>query len=273
MPPVTYIARRNLTRAAEALIETERGIADIALDCGFESQQTFTRSFKSEFGMPPLRYRKRGIPEGMTLPFLCTREDAPSCREIILCDLKPMHTASFSAFGQVLPKHREKQWDRIVGEAWTGLLFWQMAMEYRRAYGWDAKLPSVREQGRFMIERGLHVPPHTRYFGCNHSYPSPDTEFGYVALALVDELTAKEKEDASHAGIQLNTLPGGLYATLPATYGTGSDLALKWKALHTWLAGNPEFDYGESPWLEEHITLPGKGGFHGFRLWMAIREL
>jgi AraC-like DNA-binding protein/DNA gyrase inhibitor GyrI len=273
MPPVTYVARRSLTRAAEILLTTEREIADIALDCGFESQQTFTRSFTGEFGMPPHKYRKRGIPDGMTLPFAFMKEAAPSSREIILCELKPMKTASFSSCGHVLPKRREKQWERIVGEAWTGLISWQMALEYRREYGRDAKLPSVKEQGRYFVERGFHVPPHTRYFGYNHPYPCPDTAFGYVALAQVDELTPKEDEDARQARITLSMLPGGLYAMLPAAYGTGSDLAMKWKELHTWLAGNPEYDYGVHPWLEEHITLPEKGGFHGFRLYMAIRAL
>lgn len=273
MSPLTYAARRKLTRAAKDLIETDRQIADIALHCGFESQQTFTRAFTSEFGMPPLKYRKRGIPDGMTLPFAFISEEQSSAPEIILCRLPSMEVASFSAYDNVQPKNREKQWDKIVGKAWTGLVSWQMALALRREYGPDAVLPSMKEQGRFFVERGLHVQPHTRYFGYNHPCPDKDTEFGYVAMARVDALTPAEREDARQAGIHLVTLPGGLYATVPAAYGTGSDLALKWKALHAWLAETGEYDYGDHPWLEEHLTLPGQGGFHGFRLYMAIREI
>ena len=273
MSPLTYAARRKLTRAAMDLLGTDKEIVDIALDLGFESQQTFTRAFTNEFGLSPLQYRKRGIAEGMTQPFAFSAVEPSYAGEIVLCKLPPMKVASFSARGQILPKNREKQWDKIVGQAWTGLVFWQMALHYRRVYGPDAPLPSVKEQGRFFVERGLHVPPHTRYFGYNQPYPYTDAEFGYVSMVQVPELTSKEEEDARQAGIALATLPGGLYATLPASYGTGSDLSLKWKALHAWLAESQEYDYGEHPWLEEHLTMPGKGGFHGFRLWMAVREV
>ena len=272
MSPLAYAARRKLTRAARDLLETDREIADIALNSGFESQQTFTRAFTGEFGMPPHKYRKRGLPEGMTLPFALTFEERFSVPETVLCRLPEMEVASFSAYGHVLPKNREKQWDKTVAKAWTGLIFWQMALHFRREHGPDAVLPSVKEQGRFFVERGLHLPPHTRYFGYNHPYPCEDTEFGYVALAPVDALSPSERKDAQQAGITLTTLPGGLYATVPAAYGTGSDLSLKWKALHAWLNETAEYDYGDHPWLEEHLTLPGMGGFHGFRLWMAIRE-
>ncbi len=273
MSPLTYAARRKLTRAAKDLIETDRKITDIALNSGFESQQTFTRAFTSEFGMPPLQYRIRGIPDGMMLPFAFTLKEQASKPEIVLCQLPKMDVASCSVYDKVLPKNREKQRDIIVGRAWTSLVFWQMALSFRREFGPDAVLPSVKEQGRFFVERGLHIPPLSRYFGYNHPYPCLDTEFGYVALVKVGELTSSERESARQAGITLSTLPGGLYATLLAAYGTGSDLSLKWRALHTWLSGMPEYDYGGHPWLEEHLTLPGQGGFHGFRLWMAIREV
>jgi len=273
MSPLTYATRRRLTHAAKDLIETDREIVDIALDCGFESQQTFTRAFTSGFGIPPLKYRNRGIPDGMTLSFEFTIEEQSSAPEIVLCQLRPMEAASFSAYGRIVSINREKQWDKIVGKAWTGLVSWQMAHAFGQEYGPNVKLPSTKEQGRFFVERSLHVPPNTRYFGYNHPYPCADTEFGYVALAQVDELTPLKWDDARKVGIQHINLPGGLYATIPAVYGTGSDLALKWKALHTWLNETAEYDYGDHPWLEEHLTLPGKGGFHGFRLFMAIQKV
>ena len=53
-----YIRRRRLSQAAEKLINTDLKIIDIAFDCGFESQESFTKSFKQYFGHTPMRFRK-----------------------------------------------------------------------------------------------------------------------------------------------------------------------------------------------------------------------
>ncbi|MCG8616120.1 MAG: effector binding domain-containing protein [Desulfobacterales bacterium] len=58
-PLKTYIRKRRLTLAARALIDSDAGIIDIALDAGFESQEAFTRAFKKMFGLPPGRFRKQ----------------------------------------------------------------------------------------------------------------------------------------------------------------------------------------------------------------------
>ncbi len=55
-----YIRRRRLTRALLDLTQTDHRILDIALDYQFESQESFTRAFKSLFGITPGECRKRG---------------------------------------------------------------------------------------------------------------------------------------------------------------------------------------------------------------------
>lgn len=52
-----YIRARRMTEAARTLVETETKIIDIALDHGFESQESFTRAFKHYFGTTPWKYR------------------------------------------------------------------------------------------------------------------------------------------------------------------------------------------------------------------------
>ena len=47
----SYIRSRRLARAAVALRLTSRPILDIALQYRFDSQQTFTRAFKKQFGL------------------------------------------------------------------------------------------------------------------------------------------------------------------------------------------------------------------------------
>lgn len=56
-----YVRKRRLAVAAEALLNTERRVLDIALDSGFGSSEAFSRSFKSVCGLSPHAYRKRGV--------------------------------------------------------------------------------------------------------------------------------------------------------------------------------------------------------------------
>nr|WP_272509064.1 AraC family transcriptional regulator [Clostridium ganghwense] len=52
-----YVRKRRLTKAASVLLNTNTSILDIALTYRFESQESFTRAFKSVYQLPPGRYR------------------------------------------------------------------------------------------------------------------------------------------------------------------------------------------------------------------------
>lgn len=56
----SYIRKRRLAVTAEALLNTEKRVLDIALESGFGSSEAFSRSFKSVYGLSPYAYRKRG---------------------------------------------------------------------------------------------------------------------------------------------------------------------------------------------------------------------
>ncbi|MGE6577839.1 helix-turn-helix transcriptional regulator [Paenibacillus xylanexedens] len=58
MTIVDYIRNRRMSLASTTLRSTDAGILDIALACGFESQEAFTRAFRKLYGMPPGRFRK-----------------------------------------------------------------------------------------------------------------------------------------------------------------------------------------------------------------------
>jgi len=62
-PPMTYLTRWRLRLGARALTTTRQGVAEIALNTGYESEAAFNRAFKREYGEPPARYRKsKGAP-------------------------------------------------------------------------------------------------------------------------------------------------------------------------------------------------------------------
>jgi AraC-like DNA-binding protein len=58
-PPLTYLARWRLQLASRLLETTRKTIQQIATDVGYDSEASFNRAFKREFGNPPARYRKR----------------------------------------------------------------------------------------------------------------------------------------------------------------------------------------------------------------------
>ncbi len=53
-----HVRRIRLERAAGQLRFTRRSVTDIALDAGFDTPETFTRSFKGQLGVPPSRFRR-----------------------------------------------------------------------------------------------------------------------------------------------------------------------------------------------------------------------
>jgi len=60
--PKEYLRKRRLTVAADRLLKEQVGILDLALECQFESQEAFTRAFKSMFQMTPAQFRKANDP-------------------------------------------------------------------------------------------------------------------------------------------------------------------------------------------------------------------
>jgi AraC-like DNA-binding protein len=58
VPPMAYIAQWRLSLGADALRTTNRGVAEIAGDVGYESEAAFNRAFKRAFGVPPARFRR-----------------------------------------------------------------------------------------------------------------------------------------------------------------------------------------------------------------------
>ena len=62
-PPMRYLSAWRMQLAAQRLREGRLSIAQIAFDCGYESEATFTRAFKREFGAPPAAWRKNASGE------------------------------------------------------------------------------------------------------------------------------------------------------------------------------------------------------------------
>jgi AraC-like DNA-binding protein len=57
-PPMACLTGWRLRLAARALTSTPRGVAEMASDLGYESEEAFNRAFERTFGLPPARYRR-----------------------------------------------------------------------------------------------------------------------------------------------------------------------------------------------------------------------
>lgn len=62
-----YIRKRRLSNSLILLRSTNQRLIEISIDAGFESQEAYTRAFKTQFGTTPGIYRKNGSKEHMIL--------------------------------------------------------------------------------------------------------------------------------------------------------------------------------------------------------------
>jgi len=56
--PMAYLATWRLQLGARALASTDRSVAEIAADVGYDTEASFNRAFKRCFRLPPARYRR-----------------------------------------------------------------------------------------------------------------------------------------------------------------------------------------------------------------------
>jgi AraC family transcriptional regulator len=102
--PKAYVWRLRLERGAFRLLSHESNLLDIALECGFQNHETFSRAFRRRFGKSPGNYREwvRG-----QAPSWAEQGDEelvdPSLRfeisETKVVRLRPLHVASCGTWG------------------------------------------------------------------------------------------------------------------------------------------------------------------------------
>ncbi|MGB5445288.1 MAG: AraC family transcriptional regulator [Psychromonas sp.] len=61
MSPHQYVLKKRLERAKVLISESPLSLAQIALNCGFSSQSSFTQAFSNLYKIPPSRYRRNNL--------------------------------------------------------------------------------------------------------------------------------------------------------------------------------------------------------------------
>ena len=56
--PISYITDCRMNKSKELLVETDKSIDTIILECGISNRTAFFKNFSKRFGTTPLQYRK-----------------------------------------------------------------------------------------------------------------------------------------------------------------------------------------------------------------------
>ncbi|MES9900045.1 MAG: GyrI-like domain-containing protein [Sedimenticola sp.] len=213
-----YIRRSRLEWAANLLIfNPEASVMEVALECGFASNASFSHAFKERFGSSPMNWRrggydsltddlKRGWSQATDNPHhtyhrkTLERETKISLPKVHILQLPEQHVAYIRHVG----------YDLSIAPVWQRLTAW------------------ASEQGVDPLSQQM--------FGLLHSNPDliPYDHCRYVACLTLPQAVF------SHRGVGMMDIPGGLYASCRVEGGFG-DLLYVMRALYReWL---PESGY------------------------------
>ncbi|MCL5058726.1 MAG: AraC family transcriptional regulator [Actinobacteria bacterium] len=129
----SYILGRKLSAAAIALKKTDRNVADIAFQHGFNSHEQFTRDFLKIFHITPSRYRKESIAVPLTAEMDIVERDFKNENNDIVVDYFCRELNEIKLLGK---KAHFNPWNSCELEAIMGesLDFHQKYVQGRRLY-------------------------------------------------------------------------------------------------------------------------------------------
>lgn len=177
--PGLYIKRRRLTRAAEQLTSGQSRIIDIAMESGFDSQESFTRAFKDMFHTTPAQYRRDGIIKTPLMQPPMNRDHLQHLMEGTITMMPDIRTKeAFSVIGMGN--------DFIIGKTDSIPALWDQFMQRRTE---------------------IQVRGHIDYGVCTKAHDNESTgAFHYTASAETDTNAPLP------AGMERVLIPGGTYA-------------------------------------------------------------
>jgi len=245
--PKQYTQRLRVCRGAALLLTSSRTVLDIALACGFESHETFTRAFRRHFRQSPRAYRRRGF--ALPVTAAAAHRHAALVRDIAPCiglihvrrpGASPGAVMSYSIEVQDLApqlalvvRHRVPRSEiaTAIGSSLPHVFHYAQARGYALAEKPFTRYVQVGA-GLMTIEPGMQV------------VGSGSPTAGELAWPVTGEADVIEV-----------TLPGGLAATTVHA-GTYESLSNAYGALEAWIEANG-FTAAGAPW-ECYITDPAE---------------
>ena len=211
VPLQSYIRSRKLAASVENLMLTEKRVLDIAIDCGYEHEQTYIRAFKREYGLTPGECRHSGRNIHVTPPLHLFPKNS-ACGNLVYGPHMVM-IPSFHLIGQM---HRIEIAEALSKAPEAAKRFWwnkrynvSNPVEPNIYYGltrrpdpsvsWTYYLPSMRVKNLNDIPDGFTgdtVPASLyvgfRYIG-NHHYEEIDELRAEALYSAIDRLAEELK--------------------------------------------------------------------------------
>jgi AraC family transcriptional regulator len=113
-----YILRRKLSIAAKDIIKTDKTIACIAYEYGFESHDVFTRAFTRIYGMSPRKYKESNGAPPLKRQTLLANEQRGNNQQM---NFSILHSKGFEVIGM---ECTASKWDAdgAIGRLWSDFL-------------------------------------------------------------------------------------------------------------------------------------------------------
>lgn len=256
-----YIRMRRLTLAYEDLMQKRQSVMTVATKYDYNSTDSFTRAFKSQFGIVPskvkfisshLEINKFARLNIMEKYFEENSELAEKYPEIkVIKELEPMKVACFTYFGDAPEDHA----------------FYEMKK-------W------AREHGVAFHNQGYRV------FGYNNPDPSnvdSDETYGYeVCITISDELYDSLEDvpegfaKGTYDCVKRRILKGGKFAVTSVKREENEDIGegimKTWKRFSEWLHES-KYIWGGNQYLEEHLGFSEEDDhIGGVDLYISIQD-
>jgi len=237
-PIKEYIRKRRTSEAAIALRHTFLPMIEIGFNFGFETYQTFIKTFKRNTGLTPGQYRQSDLIYSFERIDLYERVQYLEEREISerYPGIQVIRLAPLKGIGYLHTAEREIG---LEDEAIT-------------------KFQALLTDNQMDLNR-------SRLFGWNVDFEDSQHPFGYQMVAVSESVHFVE-----HPNVRLIELPGGLYAVTRTPLGDVSTIIAAWnRLLSEWLPRST-FTLGEHVFLEEYQKFNGQ--ITRLKLYLPVRR-
>jgi len=121
-PPMRYCARWRMRIAANMLRDGKQNTANIAYAVGFNSEASFNRAFKREYGEPPATWRKHIEAEERARSLVAERRELPP-QQIRYCQARDGTRLAYSVTGSGPPLVKTANWLNHIQHDWDSPLW------------------------------------------------------------------------------------------------------------------------------------------------------
>lgn len=236
-PIKDYIRKRRTSEAARQLRRSNMPILEIALDCGFETYQTFTKSFKKLTGLTPGMYR----------------------RSEMIYSFERVDVAERTDYSE----------DRDLSERFPDVRVYRIGPQRMYAYDYCSRSPHPEEQAfRFLHDRlqalGMNG-ERIRVFGCTLEPADENGTYMYRIMALDEEGQIPMMDGWFE--VKADEI---LYAVSRIPYGEPARILRSWNQLLSEWLPRSAFVLGRQPYLEEYIH--DNGSIERMKLYLPVQR-